>query len=1556
VSCNGSFSVQCPGYIDAWANYSCPSRTLYPICIEASVAADVSITAGSGTGTFQKSSGCKADWYSTDQTHCACEMEWTSPSLNEITIFDRKEKDDVVILEIGSESYLDTKAFEYSVFLRREVEYDSRMLTVYSQLAVFISLILGFCVLVDGSRYAVRYLIDQNHKNKKEKEIMANVHYTYPDQTSSKDLEELKKLDNIIDESSSAPDGRINNNSSSPQSAAHHSHIISSIRSKPHSNSRTMTVSESTKELLADIRLYKVNDNSCGGLSSVTSGSASVDGFFGAVLPPWLGRGHWAMKWMLAIREVHPYLSIIMPQNKRDYRSHVSKWLTLACRCSVLVCMSIFIAGMNYQDDGTCEVNNYKDDCEAETFPYNVQFQQPSMFGDSMEFNLNFITSWINSILGTDDTTVAGHNHMCLWEPGINRCIFHGHSLTFLSALLCAVIIVALSSPIIALCDTLVEYIDAPYIPPQLIESKVDSSIDKDKYESASGIEHKSDMDYLHSFSSARTAHQHHYHQYSTGNKKGFQVQGHNSNQLWERQLAAWQTLPATLMRAARLRKMQIILDYLSPKDEIALMLAGSETNEENEDLIENEKEFDGDGDGNGNGSKKRDVPTFTSDGDGSYERLDFYFRGNVETLKRWCEWVTNIGFSLSGIYPYQYPSPSREFLLDMVEISRIETNCILDAIGPRVLRNDMTDRDEIQHTLARQFIVNSFHGMRKTLAAMHIPLIMPPHESLFTRIIAIILLMGVMLFMSIKAYVLTFEIGTFAFSFWLLSLSCVFLYDAFIFIPLQAWAGGVVVGAFIAPDCTAILESLQTRSKLLLKRVYGGMNSASGFIHHFNPACRVSRIRVLPQYAISRILFSLNDFELLNFKANRNPSTPFSGGFINSFIISLLWPIITFLGYLPRRLVKIPLYFLGSIIIGIIVYLIADYINERGFENVLIFLVVAVVIKELISIRTRYVRWKGRLSKKIMKTGKVAKGTDEIEQLKRNIRDAAEDEISPDTGGFSGFGMGMPTHTYAQTGRQEVGSRPLSASLLARERVRMQIIHDEELIQIKAAEIKTKRGGKPLIEGELSVPIVSNIREKGNKLGTISMSLSANTPSVSVHKHDLSPFEKSYLTKTYGRNTSWHGKGSGIISLPESYLASKTTYADTANIDGSRVTTIGSRSPTRSKSPTGRLSLPYFRGWNGTAKVAVELGLGDATGVSPTSTLYHKEDTRRYDDSYPKDNDVNYSSRQVGAGTVPMSMLPPLNQSKPELIVVPSKTPTKLVTLLSDPSALPFNKTPEQALRVLENAHISDGGVPMNQRSGGSRVVRAANRLKRDLLSSPTSINPQGAMGLLEVPSVAPTEINEVIEDLDGFDYYDDDDDDDDDVLFVGQVPGKGKGQLEGPIASSQLTRAYRQQLKAKGFLPSTSVLGGTGTGMGEVNTGQGERGAPRVEFQSRNGDEKYHSNNRRKDKGNDKGRDRGRDSRGESTKNDTIALLHETVDKDIPEATGTKTSSRNKSKSIKMKVGELGFEDSVDSIDSYKEENSIGSREEKEKTPALEIGTGAVVVKKGGMVQTLP
>ena len=55
-------------------------------------------------------------------------------------------------------------------------------------------------------------------------------------------------------------------------------------------------------------------------------------------------------------------------------------------------------------------------------------------------------------------------------------------------------------------------------------------------------------------------------------------------------------------------------------------------------------------------------------------------------------------------------------------------------------------------------------------------------------------------------------------------------------------------------------------------------------------------------------------------------------------------------------------------------------------------------------------------------------------------------------------------------------------------------------------------------------------------------------------------------------------------------------------------------------------------------------------------------------------------------------------------------------------------------------------------------------------------------------------------------------------------------------------------------------------------------------------------------------------------------------------------------------MKVGELGFEDSVDSIDSYKEENSIGSREEKEKTPALEIGTGAVVVKKGGMVQTLP
>jgi len=78
---------------------------------------------------------------------------------------------------------------------------------------------------------------------------------------------------------------------------------------------------------------------------------------------------------------------------------------------------------------------------------------------------------------------------------------------------------------------------------------------------------------------------------------------------------------------------------------------------------------------------------------------------------------------------------------------------------------------------------------------------------------------------------------------------------------PLKILLNWWIITRSVAADARELVERLCLRSKLVMMRTTGLMRDADALVQHFNPACRVARM--YPQLPISRLLMSINDFDI---------------------------------------------------------------------------------------------------------------------------------------------------------------------------------------------------------------------------------------------------------------------------------------------------------------------------------------------------------------------------------------------------------------------------------------------------------------------------------------------------------------------------------------------------------------------------------------------------------------------------------------------------------------------------------------------------------------------
>ena len=117
------------------------------------------------------------------------------------------------------------------------------------------------------------------------------------------------------------------------------------------------------------------------------------------------------------------------------------------------------------------------------------------------------------------------------------------------------------------------------------------------------------------------------------------------------------------------------------------------------------------------------------------------------------------------------------------------------------------------------------------------------------------------LLALPIYVFLYGITIGSLASNTWLAIFLFVFFEDVFLLCPVKIWFKYIVISSAGSRLIQSYHDLLKRRAEVVLRRYVGLMSHANALIHHFNPACRAAR--TFPDLPVSRLLISLNDFDL---------------------------------------------------------------------------------------------------------------------------------------------------------------------------------------------------------------------------------------------------------------------------------------------------------------------------------------------------------------------------------------------------------------------------------------------------------------------------------------------------------------------------------------------------------------------------------------------------------------------------------------------------------------------------------------------------------------------
>ena len=217
-------------------------------------------------------------------------------------------------------------------------------------------------------------------------------------------------------------------------------------------------------------------------------------------------------------------------------------------------------------------------------------------------------------------------------------------------------------------------------------------------------------------------------------------------------------------------------------------------------------------------------------------------------------------GSGVSGVYYYDHDLRRHgNCIQKMVETSLKRSN------EASVTLTSLASTEEGEEFLMSSFIVDSFYGCKRRIAAKHF-LERFARKTRSDQLAAIeYLSIGVFVGMVVvMIYFIVYSstiINSRSIDLWLIIALVSFFEDLIILQPLIVWINWAMIDVPVARDAREMVDYLSKRSRFIMMRTANHMCHTGALVQHFNSACRTARM--FPALPVSRLLFSLNDSDV---------------------------------------------------------------------------------------------------------------------------------------------------------------------------------------------------------------------------------------------------------------------------------------------------------------------------------------------------------------------------------------------------------------------------------------------------------------------------------------------------------------------------------------------------------------------------------------------------------------------------------------------------------------------------------------------------------------------
>jgi hypothetical protein len=288
------------------------------------------------------------------------------------------------------------------------------------------------------------------------------------------------------------------------------------------------------------------------------------------------------------------------------------------------------------------------------------------------------------------------------------------------------------------------------------------------------------------------------------------------------------QTLHGTLLRAARLVKMQTIMDNVSVEQEATGLLYDADDYQ----------------------SQKRMLP------EDVMERV--VLKGEFthdNSSAGWIGWSSILSTHVSHFVSLKgqtVGSLTKRLKKARTDCDRIAEE--LEGIGTDELRSQY---------LLQQFALGIVATMKQNIAGRYFEWSHKGDDIGHIKVtwwsyLCCLLLPCILCFMALYIFLFGVTLGPRATNQWLIGELTGVVLDVFLLLPMRICAKAVMLASVVSTDIQELYELIAKRSKLVMLRRAGMMKHATSLIQHFNPACRAAR--KFPHLDIARLLMSFND------------------------------------------------------------------------------------------------------------------------------------------------------------------------------------------------------------------------------------------------------------------------------------------------------------------------------------------------------------------------------------------------------------------------------------------------------------------------------------------------------------------------------------------------------------------------------------------------------------------------------------------------------------------------------------------------------------------------